>query len=173
MHRRRELVTLAQSGLGTIIPLVTSAPVQIGKLYLIWQMGNRMGALFTSGYAATILLLATTVGANAQLSPHWRTCTGNPDIGWDQQIKSCTILIESKSEATENVAIAFFNRALAYENKDDYVRAIADYTESIRWNPKDADAFFLRSLCKQRTGDKLGADADMVEARRLNPNIGR
>jgi tetratricopeptide (TPR) repeat protein len=100
-------------------------------------------------------------------------CTGNPDIAWDQQIKSCTALVESKSEATENVAIAFFNRALAHENRDDYVSAIADYTESIRLNPKDADAFFLRSLCKARTRDKAGAEADMAEAKRLNPNIGR
>lgn len=132
-----------------------------------------MGAKFKTHYGAIIFLLAMIVVAKAQLSPHWRLCTGNPDIAWDQQIKSCTALIESKSEAAENVAVAYFNRALAHENRDDYARAIADYTESIQLNPKDADSFFLRSLCKARTGDKSGADADMVEAKRLNPNIGR
>lgn len=132
-----------------------------------------MGAIFKPLYRVIMLLLATIVCANAQLSPLWRMCTGNPDIAWDQQIKSCTALIESKSEVPENVAIAFFNRALSHENMDDYVRAIADYTESIRLNPKDADSFFFRSLCKARTGDKSGAEADMAEAKRLNPNIGR
>lgn len=119
------------------------------------------------------LFFLGTCAANAQLSSYWRTCTGNPDIAWEQQIKSCTALIESKAEAEENVAIAFYNRALAYENKNDDARAIADYSESIKLNPKDADAFFQRGLCKARTGDKVGADADLAEAKRLNPNIGR
>lgn len=113
--------------------------------------------------------------ANAQLSPHWKACTGNPGIDWDQQIKSCSELIQSGKESQENLAIAFYNRALAYESKDnfDYEHAIADYTESIRLNPKDADAFFYRGLSKGRLGDKAGAAADLDEAKRLNPNIGQ
>lgn len=117
---------------------------------------------------------ALTIGvAQAQLSPVWKTCTGNPDVDWDQQIKSCTALIESGTEAKQNLAIAYFNRALAHENKDDYGRAIADFSEAILLDPDDADALFYRSLDKGRTGDKAGAEADLAAARRINPNIGK
>jgi tetratricopeptide (TPR) repeat protein len=122
--------------------------------------------------AGAIALAAVTSFANAQLSPQWQTCTGNPGIDWDQQITSCTALIQSGAEAKENVAIAFYNRALAYENKEDYERAIADYSEAIRLNPNDADAYFYRSLDRKRKGDNAGAEADMAAAKRINPNIG-
>ena len=125
------------------------------------------------GLMTSIALAALTTSAAAQLSSQWQFCTGNPGIDWDTQIKSCTALIESKTELKENEAIAFYNRALAYENKEKYDLAIADFTEAIRLNPNDADFFLYRGINKQRIGDKAGADADIAEAKRLNPNIGK
>ena len=112
-----------------------------------------------------------TTSAVAQLSSQWQFCTGNPGIDWDMQIKSCTALIQSGIELKENKAIAFYNRALAYENKEKYDLAIADFTEAIRLDPNDADFFLNRGIDKQRIGDKAGSDADIAEAKRLNPNI--
>ena len=123
--------------------------------------------------AAGIALAATTISAAAQLSSHWQACTGNPGIDWDTQIRSCTALIQSGTELKENVAIAFYNRALAYENKEKYDLAIADYSDAIRLNPNDADFYLYRGLDRQKIGDKAGAEADIAEAKRLNPNIGR
>ena len=123
--------------------------------------------------AAALAVAATAGFANAQLSPQWQGCTGNPGIEWDQQIKSCTALIQSGQEATENLSIAYYNRALAFENKDDDEHAIADYSEAIRLNPGDADAHFYRGLARARKGDKAGAESDIAEARRINPNIGK
>jgi tetratricopeptide (TPR) repeat protein len=129
-------------------------------------------SLTMRGIAASIALVAMTVFANAQLSPNWQTCTGNPGIEWDLQIKSCTTLIQSGAESKENRAIAFYNRALAYENMEDYDSAIADYSEAIRLDPNEADALLYRGLNKERKGDKAGAEADIAAAKRINPNIG-
>src|SRR5215831_20855152 len=123
--------------------------------------------------ALSLALAMATAFATAQLSSHWRACTGNPDIDWDTQIKNCTALIQSPTEPKENVAVAFYNRALAYENKEKYDLAIADFTEAIRLNPNDADFFLNRGIDKQRIGDKAGSDADIAEAKRLNPNVGK
>ena len=125
------------------------------------------------GIGGAVALAAMVVSAIAQLSPHWQACTGNPGIDWDQQIKSCTALIQSGTELKENVAIAYYNRALAYENKDDYARAVADYDEALRLNPNDADALLYRGIDKQRLGDKAGGEADVAAAKRMNPNIGK
>ena len=122
---------------------------------------------------AIFALASVTAYAVAQVSSHWQFCTGNPGIDWDTQIKSCTALIQSGTELKENEAIAFYNRALAYENKEKYDLAIADFTEAIRLNPNDADFFLYRGLDKQRIGDKAGAEADIAEAKRLNPNVGK
>lgn len=122
---------------------------------------------------AIFALASVTAYAVAQVSSHWQLCTGNPGIDWDTQIKSCTALIQSGTELKENEAIAFYNRALAYENKEKYDLAIADFTEAIRLNPNDADFFLYREIDKQRIGDKAGAEADIAEAKRLNPNVGK
>jgi len=116
---------------------------------------------------------AAALPAFAQLSSNWKGCTGNPDVDWARQIAACTALIDSGAESKENTAVAYYNRALAYENLDKFNEAIADFTRAIALNPDNAEAYLYRGIDKTRIGDKAGGDADIETAKRINPNIGR
>ena len=67
--------------------------------------------------------------------------------------------------------MAYNNRGNAYQAKGDYDRAIADYTEAIRLDPKFADAYYERGAAYSAKGDYDRAIADYTEAIRLNPKI--
>ena len=65
--------------------------------------------------------------------------------------------------------MAFNSRGAAYRAKDDIDRAIADYSEAIRLDPKDAMAFVGRGGVLSSKGDYDRAITDYTEAVRLNP----
>ncbi len=67
----------------------------------------------------------------------------------------------------------FVRRGNAYQGKQNYDTAIADYTEAIRIVHKYALAFKRRALAKEKKGDKVGAAADMASAKKINPDIGQ
>jgi len=119
------------------------------------------------------LAVASALPAVAQLSSNWKGCTGNPDVEWQRQVAACTALIDSGAETKENTGVAFYNRALAYENLDKLNEAIADFSQAIVLNPENAEAYLYRGIDKTRIGDKAGGDADIETAKRINPNIGR
>lgn len=124
--------------------------------------------------ALAILLASTmTASASAQLSPNWKGCTGNPDVDWKQQILRCTELIDSGQETQKNLSIAYYNRGLAYENINDYTRAIADYSHAAALDPTNAAALLYRGIDRIRVGDRAGGKADIAAAKRIDPNIGR
>lgn len=64
-------------------------------------------------------------------------------------------------------ATALYNRGNAYESKRDYDRAIANYTDAIAIDPKDAFAFNNRGVAYRAKGDVVRANADFAEAARL------
>ena len=67
------------------------------------------------------------------------------------------------------LANAYNNRSLAYNNKGDYDRAIADLDEAIRLDPKLANAYNHRGWVYYKKGDIGRAVADVNEAVRLDP----
>ncbi|MFZ1990264.1 MAG: tetratricopeptide repeat protein, partial [Alphaproteobacteria bacterium] len=121
-----------------------------------------------------ILVLAVLLCAGAgstfgapTLDESWQQCADdNPDIS----IGGCTATIQSGQLDNEDLAVEFYNRGIAYRDKGDYDRAIADYTQAIRLKPDYAKAFNNRGLAYYNKGDYDRAIADYTQAIRLKPD---
>jgi tetratricopeptide (TPR) repeat protein len=75
----------------------------------------------------------------------------------EQRISGCGALLQLGKETPSNLAKASNNRGLAYQAKGDGERAIADFSEAIRLEPKFAHALYNRGQFK---GDFDRAIAD-------------
>jgi tetratricopeptide (TPR) repeat protein len=106
--------------------------------------------------------------ARQQVSQQIFRCNGEDA---DQAIASCTELIYSSDYYDRKGALE--NRARAYQTKGDFERAIADYNEAVRLDPKSARAFTDRGSAYQTNGDLERAITDYDEAIRLDPRSAR
>ena len=68
-----------------------------------------------------------------------------------------------------NAPLAYLNRGVPTRTKGDYDKAIADFTEAIRLDPKYAQAYYHRGVVYGKKGDYDKAIADFTEAIRLDP----
>ena len=50
-------------------------------------------------------------------------------------------------------------------------RAIADFDQAIKLDPKNAKAIYERGVAKRKSGDAAGADADIAAAKQLDPDV--
>jgi lipoprotein NlpI len=129
------------------------------------QHARRLAAI--GGLTAT---LAFASAADAQPSETWQQCTNDKqDIAPDVSIRACDVIIEAGKDIPANLAIARFSRGNAFWHTGDADRAIADYNEAIRLDPKMAAAFVNRGEITWRRGDFDGALRDFGEAQRLEP----
>ena len=78
-----------------------------------------------------------------------------------------------RSGSTRRFADAFNNRGNAWSDKNEYDKAIADYNEAIRLDPKFAFGFYNRGNAWNDKGELDKAIADYTEAIRLDPEIRR
>lgn len=87
----------------------------------------------------------------------------------DEAIGLFTQALNSGQLSVYNQAVVLNNRGLAWENKGDFDKTIADCSSAIRLNPQYANAFINRggAWVKKHAYDKAIADLD--EAIRLNP----
>src|SRR5262245_32652339 len=133
-------------------------------------MHTRIAMLNRLFFCVVIAAVIGSSPANAQLAEWWRTCTGKSDVNFDQQIKSCTSIIQSPQETPLKKAIAHRNRGNAYSEMRDYNSAMADYDEAIKLDVKFADAYFQRGLTwYYGFGNTTRAITDYSEAIRLDP----
>jgi tetratricopeptide (TPR) repeat protein len=68
-----------------------------------------------------------------------------------------------------STAAEFSRRGVTFLNRQDYDRAIADFSEAARLEPKEGKHYYNRGAARVRKGDDTSALADFNEALRLNP----
>jgi tetratricopeptide (TPR) repeat protein len=88
----------------------------------------------------------------------------------DGEIKQAAVIQPKVStRPPPTTSDAFYNRGLGYYTRREYDRAIQDFDEAIRRNPKYANAFCNRGAAYQTKREYDRAIADYDEAIRLNP----
>lgn len=115
------------------------------------------------------LFALLVIPAFAADQAEWQNCRANTSTNPDQSIASCTRIIGDTAETPANRAKAYFNRGLAYSSKKDYDRAIADFSEAIRLNPKQQVYYLGRGNCYYGKGDYDRSIVDYTEAIKVNP----
>ena len=113
------------------------------------------------------LMVALPAAWAVLLGPDWEDCQGEDA---DRSIRGCTEIISKGLETNHDLAEAYSNRGVAYVNKEDYDRDIADQTKAIELNPDYADAYYNRGVAYHSKHDYDRAIADYSKASELNPN---
>jgi len=96
-----------------------------------------------------------------------RSCTSNRNQ--NARIEACSRVIADQSVTPAARALAYRNRATAYNGKRLYGLAVLDVDEALKLSPQDQSALIQRGLALTRTGQFDRAGADYGEVLRLNP----
>lgn len=91
------------------------------------------------------------------------------DANGDVAIAACTRAISSARWHGHKLAFEYNARGFHYAGKSDYDRAIADYTEAIRLDPKYVLSYNNRGNAYLDKGDSDRGIADYNQAMRLDP----
>jgi tetratricopeptide (TPR) repeat protein len=159
------------------------------RRYLIAQYGIATSRLSSIGYGSSQLLdpARPEDGVNRRvqvvnITPPGQRPAPQVSAGDDaavcgkaageESIAACSRRISSGELAGRDLAVAYRNRAWALESGGNNERAISDYDEALRIDPKYAHALANRATAWRNKGDRDRAIADLDEAIRLSPNYG-
>jgi tetratricopeptide (TPR) repeat protein len=122
---------------------------------------------------AVVLMAATTMmlpaAAHAQPSDDRGRCLAREGVSPEQKLESCTAVIKSGGQTPQGLVAVFNSRGNVHLSNRNYDRAIDDYNETIRIDPKYAIGFHNRGLAYLRKGRLDPAIEDFGAAIRLNP----
>jgi lipoprotein NlpI len=119
---------------------------------------------------SVIYFLGAVIATHAEGQPFsLGGCTGQKGAAWEQQIEICSALIQSGQGSDGERALAFKNRGNAYVRIDDGDKALADYSEAIRLDPKLAAAYVGRGDIYIDREDPDRAIADFDSAIQIDP----
>ena len=127
-----------------------------------------------------VVCLVTTLGLSTAKSAQQE---GNPeaakiareasqaakDQDWNKAIERLRKAAEIDRKYTQNLAIAYQQRAYSYANDQRFQDALGDLAEAIRINPRDAHAYEQRAAIEMKMIDYEKALADYGAAININP----
>jgi lipoprotein NlpI len=87
----------------------------------------------------------------------------------DVAIAACSRAIASGKFSGEELAAFYVSRGVEYKNKRGLDRAIADFDQAVRLDPKNSDVYTVRGMAWEAKGDFERAIADFDQAIRLDP----
>jgi tetratricopeptide (TPR) repeat protein len=119
------------------------------------------------GSQPTIPPVGQTAKPSGTLAENSARCTNSDrSVQPDTSISSCNAVIH---EATKNLAAGYFFRGAAYIAKNDFDRAIADYSQAIALDPTESDYLNSRAAAYEHKKDIARAMADYDSAIKVNP----
>jgi Tfp pilus assembly protein PilF len=112
-----------------------------------------------------VLLMVFVCASTAARADAASDCKQSADR--DLEIRGCTTVIQQNPRNS----IAYTNRGIAYENKGEHDRAIADFNKAIEINPKYALAYNNRGwvYCMKADYDRATSDASVAIS--LDPKV--
>ena len=87
----------------------------------------------------------------------------------DVAIAACSRAIASGQFSGGELAAIYVSRGVEYKNKRGLDRAVADFDQAIRLDPKNTDVYTIRGMAWEAKGDLDRAIADFDQAIRLDP----
>jgi tetratricopeptide (TPR) repeat protein len=122
-----------------------------------------------AGIAALAVALVVSPDPPARAQALDEVMTACADKSKPQSADACTVLTLVAGMSNADFSAAYFDVGASYARQKDYSRAIANYTEAVRLNPRNHDAFFNRGNAYLAQRDFARAIADYSEAIRINP----
>src|SRR5262245_55977091 len=161
MFRRKLFVSILASGAMIVLgPTGGQLASERAKRKLRVAMQHR-GLSFLSTLLLALLLAGPLFADDATI------CVKGTG---DERISACSRIIALARRAGRSIPLVYYNRANAYyDDKGDYDRAIADYDQVIRLDPKHALAYSYRGSAYRHKGEYDRAIADFDQAIKLDP----
>ncbi len=138
--------------------------------------GGETLAMRSTWMPLVVLMHVVGCSGSSQTSDRDRCMAFAPEV----MIGGCTAVIQSGQETWEHLASAFFNRGFAYYGEHQYDRAIQDFDQATRLQPKAATGsgqavslaviFNYRGNAYRNKSQYDRAIEDLDQAIRLNPN---
>jgi tetratricopeptide (TPR) repeat protein len=127
------------------------------------DMEEAVGSLKWIGFIA--LVAVVSMGAKA-FADDVDDCNGDVT---ELVLKGCTVIIDDNHASKSNLEAALVSRDLAFDQKKDWDKALADLSKAVELDPKDANAFYNRGVVYEHRGDGELAITDYTKAIALNP----